>query len=137
MAGKLSYVGAGNALDGTLGRATQTLRTLYLALLTAAPTGSTTTATMTEYAATGYARQAIAMTTPSGTPRVSSNSAVLNFPAFTGATGSTAITYWALVSASTGTSGDLVAWGDFTTSRTPAANDSVSVAIGAITVTID
>jgi hypothetical protein len=137
MAGKLSYIGAANALDGTLGRATQTARGMYLALLTTAPTAASTMVTMTEYSAAGYARQAVTLSVPSGTPRLASNSAVLNFPAFTGANGSTAITYWALVSAVSGTAGDLVAWGDFTTSRTPAANDSVSVAIGAITVTID
>ena len=46
MAGQLSTVGANNALDGALGRVTQTARTTYIALLTAAPTDATTMATM-------------------------------------------------------------------------------------------
>lgn len=137
MAGKMNIVGAANALDGALGRATQTSRTVYLMLLTAAPTVSSTIASVTEYSATGYARQAIAMGTPSGTPRVSANTAVLTFGPLSGANGTTAVTHWAIVSASSGTSGDVIAQGDFTASRTPAAGDSLTVAIGAITVSID
>lgn len=136
MTGKLNVVGAGYGLDAATGRATVTARTVYLALLTAAPTVSTTLATMTEYAKTGYSRQACAMSTPSGTPRVSSNTALITFGPLSGADG-TAITHWALVSAASGTVGDVVAQGDFASSRSPAAGDSVAVAIGAITVSID
>jgi len=137
MAGKINIVGAGYALDALTGRATVTARTIYLALLTAAATVSTTLASMTEYAVAGYARQTIAMSTPSGTPRVSSNTALLTFGPLTGATGSTAITYFAGVSASSGTTGDVVFQGDWTASRTPNAGDSLTVAIGAVTVQLD
>jgi len=138
MAGKLSYVGAGYALDIVTGRAAGPgARTTYLALLTAAPTAATTPATMTEYAPTGgYSRQAMAMGTPAGTPRVAANTAALTFGPFTGTVTGT-VTHWAEVSSASGTTGDLVSYGDFASSRTPAVGDSLSVAIGAITVGID
>lgn len=136
MAGKLSLVGAANALDGALGRVTQTARTVYLAFLTAAPTATTTNATMTEYAATGYARQAIAQAAPTGTPRLSANSAALTFGPFTAGTGAT-IGWWAIVSSASGTTGDFIAYGDLTSTRTPAVGDTVTAAIGSFTVSID
>lgn len=137
MAGKLSYVGSGNALDGTLGRVTQTARTVYLALLTAAPTQATTMATMTEYGAAGYARQSITMGAPAGTPRVSANTNALTYGPYTGTSPGTTIGWWAIVSAVSGTVGDLIAYGDFASSRTPQTGDTSSVAIGAITVQLD
>jgi hypothetical protein len=137
MPGELSTAGANIALDAATGRATQTARTMYLALLTAAPTDSTTVATMTEYAATGYSRVACAMGAPTGDPATTANTGVLTFGPLTGANGSTAITHCALVSSASGTSGDLVAYWTLTASRTPAAGDSVSVAIGALTLSND
>ncbi len=136
MPGELSQVGANNGLDGALGRVTQTARTVYLALLTATPTDTTTNATMTEYGATGYSRQACAMTAPSGDPSSTNNSAALTFGPFTAGTGS-AITHCAVVSSASGTGGDFIAWWALTTSRTPAVNDSVSFAIAALVLTLD
>ena len=59
MAGEASTFGAGRALDAISGRATATARTMYLALLSAAPTDATTLATMTEITTAGYSRQAV------------------------------------------------------------------------------
>ncbi len=137
MAGKLTVVGAGLGLDGSLGRATVTARTLYLALLTVVPTAASTPSSMTEYSATGYGRQACAMGAPAGTPRVSANTALLTYGPLTGANGLSTIVGWALVSSSSGTTGEMVAYGDFNTTRTPAASESATVSIGAITVGID
>lgn len=137
MAGKLNVAGAARGLDGALGRVTVTSRTIYLALLTAAPSNTTTLSTMVEYTATGYARQACAMGAPTGTPQTSLNTAVLTFGPLTGANGAVPITHWALVSAASGTTGEVVAQGDLTATRTPGASDTVSVAIGAVAVTID
>jgi hypothetical protein len=137
MAGKLTVVGAGLGLDGSLGRSTVASRTLYLALLVAAPNVSSTPSSMSEYVATGYGRQACAMGVPSGTPRVAANTALLTYGPLTGANGLTTITHWALVSSSSGTTGEMVAFGDFNTTRTPASGDSATVSIGAITVGID
>lgn len=134
MAGKLTLVGASSSLDAATGRATVTARTMYLALTTVIPTAATTPATMTEYVATGYLRQVCAMSAGSGTPRVSANTAALSFGPLTGANGSTQVVGWMLVSTANGTAGEATAYGDFTTPRTPAASDSLTVAIGALTV---
>ena len=72
----------------------------------------------------------------SGTPRVAANTGTLTYGPLTGADG-TAVTHWALVSAASGTSGDVVAQGDFATSRSPAAGDSLTLAAGGSTVSID
>lgn len=147
MAGEFSDVGSSRALDGVTGRATVTSRTMYLALCTAAPADAQTagTITMTEYAATGYARQTVTFGTGTGgtgapslvsTVMTSANTAALTFGPFTAGTGST-ITHAALVSVVSGTAGDLVAFWSLDTSRTPATNDSISVAIGALTLAVD
>jgi hypothetical protein len=66
MAGQFSDTGSKYALDAITGRATVTLRTTYLALCLAQPTDNNTTGTisMSEYGATGYARQAITWNAP-------------------------------------------------------------------------
>jgi hypothetical protein len=92
---------------------------------------------LTEYAAAGYSRQTIVFAAPSGTPRVTSNTGALTYGPLTGANGSTSIGWWAVVSAASGTTGDVVAYGDFATPRVPAASDSLTVAAGAITVSVD
>jgi hypothetical protein len=138
MAGKLTYVGAGYALDIVTGRAAGPgARTEYLELLTVAPTAASTLASVTEYAPTGgYSRQAMAMGAPAGTPRATANTGARTFGPFTGTVTGT-VAYWLLTSAASTTTGDALAYGDFTSSRTPAVGDSLSVAIGAITVSID
>lgn len=139
MAGEFSDAGSFNALKAVTGSATVTSATTYLALLTAAPTDTSTPATMTEYGATGYARQSVAWTTPalngSNIPETS-NSALLTFGPFTAGTGS-AITHCALVSSSSGTSGSIFAWWSLDTSRTPTTNDSLQFAIGGLKLTAD
>jgi hypothetical protein len=135
--GKLNVVGAGYALDGATGRATVTARTMYLALLTAVPGNTITPASMVEYAATGYARQICAMSVPAGVPRVTSNTATITFGPLTGANNITQILGWALCSAASGTTGEVVAQGDWVTARTPAANDQLTVAPGSVQVQVD
>lgn len=135
MAGELSTVGSNAALDGALGRATQTARTVYLALLSAAPTDVSTLATMTEISTAGYARQTCAFAAPSGDPATTSNSALLTFGPFTADPPN--ITHCAIVSAASGTTGDFIAWWSLTTARDPANGDSVTVAIGALSLSLD
>lgn len=137
MAGKLNVQGAALGLDAALGRATVSSRTVYLALLTAAPAQGAVLSGLAEYSATGYSRQVISFVAPAGTPRLTSNSATVTYGPLTGANGVAVVTHWAVVSAASGTSGEVVAYGDFAVSRTPAAGDSMSVAAGAITVSID
>lgn len=146
MPGEFSDQGAGVALKAVGGLAPwsgATTRTTYLALLTSAPSDTsgvinTTTFSISEYGATGYARQAVTWGTPTlngVTPEIS-NSAAINFGPFTAGT-SAQITHAALVSALSGTTGELVAHWQLDTARTPAVNDSITIAIGAIKLTCD
>ncbi len=133
--GQLSSVGGNIALDAATGRATQTARTVYLALLTAAPTDSTTLASMTEVTTTGYARQACAWAAPSSDPSISSNTATITFGPFTGDPPSVA--YAALVSAASGTSGDFIAYWTADVAQDAGIGQSIQIAIGALTLSID
>jgi len=138
MAGEFSTVGANAALDAVTGRATQTARTTYLALLTAAPTDASTMASMAELftpGSNGYSRPAVTWTAPSGDPSSTSNTAALTYGPFTA--DPTNVTHCALVTAATGTAGDLVAWWSLTTPRDAANGDTISFAIGALTLTCD
>jgi hypothetical protein len=135
MAGELSSTGSGIGLDAATGRATQTARTMYLALLTAAPTDASTPATMTELAATGYARQAVTFTVPSGDPRSTENSGAVTFGPFS--TDPSNVTHCALVSSSSGTTGDLTMWWALNAAKDAAIGESIQFAAGALTMTLD
>lgn len=139
MAGEFSDAGALKALDVVTGRAAFSTNTTYLALLTAAPTDTTTLAGMTEYGATGYSRQSVTWSSPalngSSIPETS-NSATVTFGPFTAATGST-ITHCALVTAASGTTGEIRAWWSLDTSRTPGTNDSLQFTTGNLKITCD
>lgn len=138
MAGELSTAGANIALDGATGRATQTSRTMYLALLTAAPTDATTMATMTELTtpgSNGYDREVCAFDAPTGDPAQTDNSSLITFGPFTSDLGN--VTHAALVSAATGTAGDLVAYWTADVAKDPANGDSITIAAGALTLSND
>lgn len=139
MPGEFSDAGSLKALDAVTGRATVTLGTTYLALLTAAPTDTTTPATMTEYGATGYSRQTVTWSSPalngSSIPETS-NSGTLTFGPFTAGTGST-ITHCALVTSASGTTGEIRAFWSLDTSRTPGTNDSLQFTTGNLKITVD
>lgn len=138
MPGEFSTAGSNIALDAVTGRVTQTARTTYLALLTAAPTDATTLATMSEVftpGTSGYTRQAVTWTAPTGDPATTSNSNALTFGAF-GADPAN-VTHCALVSAQTGTTGDLVALWQLTTARDASVGDSITFAAGAVVLACD
>lgn len=135
MPGEASSIGAGKALDAITGRATQTARTTYLALLTAAPGDSTTVGSMAEVTTAGYSRQAVTWSAPSGDPQVSSNSGVVTFGPFTADPPN--VTHLALVSSASGTTGDFLYFWTADTARDAASGDSISVANGALTMQLD
>ena len=151
MAGEFSDVGSSYALDAVSGRATVTTRTMYLALLRTAPTDTTTLSTMAEYDATGYSRQTITFGTGAGavgapslvsSVMTTANTSSMTFGPFTAngtnsTLGTTAVPYAALVSAASGTTGDLVAYWTLDTSRTPALNDAITVAVAQIKLQVD
>ena len=135
MAGELSTVGSNIGLDGATGRATQTARTTYLALLSAAPTDASTLATMTELTTAGYARQSVTWTAPSGDPAETHNSNIITFGPFTADPPN--VTHCALVSAASGTTGDFIAWWTLTVARDAATGDSIQYAATALSLTLD
>lgn len=135
MAGQASTVGANAALDAMTGRATQTARTTYLALLTAAPGDTTDLTTMTEFSATGYSRQSVTWSAPSGDPSSTSNSDTITFGPFT--TDGANVTHVALVSAASGTTGDFIFYWTADVARDPAVNDSIQIAAGALVMNLD
>ena len=134
MAGQASTVGSKIMLDAASGRATQTSRTTYLALLTAAPTDASTLATMTEVTTAGYSRQAVTWSDPAAT-ETTSNSNTITFGPFTADPPN--VTHCALVSAASGTTGDLIWWWNLDTARDAASGDSISVAAGSLSMSAE
>lgn len=135
MAGEFSTVGSGYGLDIVTGRnAGPGARTTYLAMLSAAPTDASTLATMTEIGTSGYARQSIAWTAPSGDPAETHNSAVITFT-FTADPAN--ITHAAIVSASSGTTGDFLMWWALDNARDAGAGESISFPISSVSMTLD
>lgn len=135
MPGQLSTVGANNALDAATGRATQTARTVYLALLTAAPSDTTTVATMSEVTTAGYARQPITFSAPTSDPSQTSNTATITFGPFSADPPNVA--YGALVSTASGTGGDFIAYWTAALAVDATTGQSIQVAAGACILTLD
>ncbi len=133
---KLSQYGNVQALEAVM-RKTQSpaAGSVYVALLTATPTDTNLTmAAVTEYGATGYARQVYGPTTASAAePSVISNTSVITFGPFTAGTGAT-VTHVAICDASSGTSANIIATIALSASRTPATGDSLQAAANAISV---
>jgi hypothetical protein len=104
----------------------------FLALMTSTPTQ---TALGTEYAATGYSRQAVAQTatTTSSNPSVA-NAALITFGPFSTGTGA-AVTCGEIMDASSGgTALNAYAYFTWGTSKTPGSGDSLQVAIAALSL---
>jgi hypothetical protein len=141
MSGEFSDKGADIALDAVSGRATQSARTMYLAFLTSAPSDTTTMSTMSEITTpgtNGYTRPAVTPTAPGSDgagARETHNSGAITDGPFTSDLSN--CTHAALVSASSGTSGDLVFWWALTSARDPANGDSFSVADSALVMKAD
>lgn len=138
MAGEAAAEGEVIMLDAASGRATQTLRTVYLVLLTAAPTDATTMATMAELttpATNGYDREIAVWTAPAGDPSSTENTALITFGPFTADLAN--VTHVGLVSALTGTAGDFLWYWTADVAKDPANGDSITIAAAAITMTCD
>lgn len=119
--------------------------TLYVALLTATPTDASTGSTITEVSGGNYARQSIASlatnwkstqgdtsSASSGTGGTTSN---VNAISWTGVTWSGTVTSIAICDALT--SGNVLFWGDVTTPQTVASGNSVTLAVGDLSIQID
>jgi hypothetical protein len=129
---KLSAKGDGYALDINTGRALPftTSRSMYLALLIAAPNDATTMATMTEVTTTGYARQVATWSVPTGNPMFTSNITSIVFGPFSAST--VLISWCALVSASTGNIGDLTMYWTLNNPESIAAGGILTIPASAL-----
>lgn len=110
--------------------------TLYLALLTAAPTDASTGSTITEATYTGYARVAItnnATNFPAASGGAKSNGTEIAFAECTA--GTSTVTHWALLDAAT--LGNILYWGALTTSKDISTGDTPKVAVGDLDITED
>jgi len=119
---------------------------VYVALLTADPSIIAAIPTdpqmteLTELSAAGYSRQLCAFSSASspGSGGLSQiqNSILLTFGPFTGASGSsTATTFGALVTVSTGTSGEVIATWQWNNPVLAPQNQSITVPVGSLTLT--
>lgn len=116
----------------------------YLSLLTNAASGSvdntwTTMASVSEYAATGYARLVFGPTTPTvASPSVISNTGALTFGPMSAGTGATIV--WGMLTdatgAGTGTTAKLIAAFLLLNTRLPLVGDSLTAAASAFTCTV-
>ena len=132
MAGKTSYLEA-KVIDHTNGKTAYTMPSVWVGLLTAAPTDTTGG---TEVSGGSYARKSTAAAdwnAASGNPAAATNATAITFVTATGAWGT--VTYFGLYDAST--AGNLLRWAALGTSKTIGTGDSASFAIGALTVTED
>ena len=134
-AGEFSDAGADAALDFLTGRAAPwaAARNTFLSLCTTAPTD---TALGTEVTTSGYARQDVDWTAPTGDPSSTSNSGLVTFGPFTADPPN--ITHCALMDAvSGGTASNMLMWWALDVAKDPAINESLQFAIGALVMTLD
>jgi len=105
--------------------------TVYLALCTADPTDAATGASMNEVANSGsYARTALTFAAASS--RRVTQSGSITFPAATGSWGT--ITHWAIADVATYGAGDVLAHGEFTSSKSIVSGNTASISSGSVWV---
>jgi hypothetical protein len=108
--------------------------TIYVALCTADPGEAATGASMNEVSNSGsYARVAVTFGAASGGQI--SNSSAVTFPQATGSWGT--VTHVALVDSGTYGSGNVLAFGPLSASRTIQSGDTAQFATGALTLSLD
>lgn len=122
-AGGLTNYGKNQVVSHLTSTAATGNATVYLGLFTADPTVA---GTMTSECAdaNGYARTAIAF--GAAATRKVTQSAQVTFPAATGAWGT--VTHWGITTSATRGAGSMLAFGAFTTSFSPVAGNTPSVA---------
>jgi 2-keto-4-pentenoate hydratase len=125
---------ANKLLDHQLGKAAFTMPTVYVALSSTTPT--TAGGNITEPSGGSYARVATsAATWNSAASGSTSNAAAITFPAATADWSAGAnLTYGVLYDAST--AGNVLAYGALTVAKNCLNGDTVSIAIGGLTVSL-
>lgn len=139
MAFTLSLTDAQALLDFITGRAAargSTTRTLYGALCTAQPTGTTAAALLaSELAVAGYARQAFTWSAPSssGSPSETHNTGTMTWGPFTADPAS--VGWLVLVDSSSGTAGEVVGYFTLDAAKDAASGESIQAAASAFQLT--
>ena len=136
MAGSFSDYAETELLDHIMGVGSLTMPTVYVALCTADPEDAGTGADMDEVPDdNAYARVSIAadFSTPAASGSIS-NDGQIDFEAATGSWGT--VTHFALLDSGTHGAGNMLAHGDLTSSKPVGDGDTVSFAIGDLTVTL-
>jgi len=133
MPGQPNTAGANKMLDALTGRATQTAYTSYLALCTTEPTDSTPGTEVTAAGSNGYSRQTVTWSAPTGDPSLTSNTNFITFGPFSANLNE--VTHLQLMDAATG--GNVLAYWTADEPKDPANGDSITVAIGALSMTAD
>jgi hypothetical protein len=137
VAGSFSDFLENELLDHVFGAAAYTApATIYLALLTAAPTDASTGSTITEANYTGYVRKS--MTNNKTTFSTAASGALNNAAAITFAqctAGSSTVTHFAILDAAS--AGNILAWGDLTVSKSITAGDIPEFAAASLSISLN
>lgn len=131
--GSLTDYAENKLLDHLFNAAYTSPSAVYLVLCTADPTDSATGASCNEVAnANGYARTAISF--GAAASRRITQDAQVNFQQATGPLGT--ITHWALADSATYGAGNILAYGEFSSSFAPVAGNTPRIASGQVYVEI-
>lgn len=132
-AGSLTNYGENKWMEHLFSTSFTAPATIYVALATANPDEAATGAAMNECANSGsYARTAITFGA-AATRKVTQN-AIVTFPQATGSWGT--VTHYAVVDTNTYGSGNVLAYGAFTSSFSPVSGNTPSIASGQVYVEI-
>lgn len=129
MAGASDYL-ENELLDHILSVGSYTAPTIYVGLYTAAPSDA---GGGTEVSGGSYARVDASSAFGAASGGSSANTGAITFPEATGSWGT--VTHYGIFDAST--SGNLLIWGALDASKAVASGDTVSFAIGDLTITLD
>lgn len=137
MAGSFSDYAENKVLEHLVGKTSFTMPTVYIALVKAPVTDSSTGTSIAANEPSGgsYSRVAVAGTvwgSASGGSITNSNTKI-TFPTASASWGT--VTYYALVDASSG--GNILAWGDLTASKTVDSGDTIEFPLSSLTITLD
>lgn len=139
MAGDATYVGSAAAIDYLTGRALKYAAPFatYLALLTATPDLGATIAQLAEVNTAGYARQQITWSAATAVtpPASSSNTGLVTFGPFT-ASMAVPVTDAVLLTAQTGTTGDVLYWWSLATPQQVSNGQSLQIATGQLVMSL-
>ena len=139
MTGQLTQFGANRAVRAGVGQAVGAASAMYLALATAEPASPDTATLLTfngnEISTPGYSRQVVTWTSPSGDPSQIASAAIVEFGPFEADPPS--VSHLFLCDTSIGTSGNVLAYWTLDSPCDAADGDSIRIAPGDLTISVD